>query len=199
MGVRNLIGHLEKLGFNTSGLIPDLSLALGTLATPFSLNDVNTQQQASLDDLRGEIGTLMLFICNHCPYVKHIEHGLVKLYQDYQGRGFGIVAISSNDAETYPQDGPAAMAAKGFPFPYLFDETQNIARAYQVACTPDCYLFDRDLRLVYRGQFDDSRPGSSRPVSGTDVRGALDALVAGKAVSDQQTASIGCSIKWREA
>ena len=141
--------------------------------------------------------TLVCFICNHCPYVKHIKQGLLDLASDYLPQGVSIVAISSNDPEAYPDDAPDKMALEGYPFPYLFDETQEVARAYSAACTPDFFLFDSSRSLVYRGQFDDSRPGNGIPVTGSSLREALDALLAGEPVSPEQKPSIGCNIKWK--
>ncbi len=151
--------------------------------------------------LAGVTGLLVMFICRHCPFVKHLEKALAQLGHDYNGKGIGIVAISSNDAANYPDDAPASLSEQalelGFSFPYLYDETQEVARAYGAACTPDLFLFDRDLKLAYRGQFDESRPGSGAPVTGKDLRSAMDALLAGKPVSPLQTPSLGCNIKWK--
>jgi peroxiredoxin len=178
-------------------------LALGTVAPEFSLNDVTTGMQVTLKQVAGSRGLLVMFICRHCPFVKHIEQELGKLGKDYEGKGLGIVAISSNDAVTYPDDAPASLKEQarslGFLFPYLFDERQDVARAYHAACTPDFFLFDGKLRLVYRGQFDDSRPGNGVPVTGSDLRDAMDALLAGKTISQQQRPSVGCNIKWKES
>jgi thiol-disulfide isomerase/thioredoxin len=144
---------------------------------------------------------LVMFICRHCPFVKHLEKGLAQLGRDYNGSGVGIVAISSNDAANYPDDAPESLAEQahtvGFSFPYLYDETQEVARAYGAACTPDFFLFDEGLKLVYRGQFDDSRPGSGIPVTGRDLRAAMDALIAGQPISPEQHPSLGCNIKWK--
>jgi peroxiredoxin len=176
-------------------------LELGTLAPDFSLPDVVTGKTASRDDLRKDKGLLVMFICAHCPFVKHIEEELAALGADYASKPLGIVAISSNDAETYSEDNPVGLKRQaetmGFRFPYLFDESQAVARAYQAACTPDFFLFDKDLRLVYRGQFDASRPGNGIPVTGEDLRAAIDAVLAGKPVSQDQRPSIGCNIKWK--
>ncbi len=178
-------------------------LALGTTAPEFSLNEVTTGKQVTLKQAAGSRGMLVMFICRHCPFVKHIEAELGKLGKDYEGKGLGIVAISSNDAVTYPADAPASLKEQaqevGFSFPYLFDERQEVARAYHAACTPDFFLFDEKLRLVYRGQFDDSRPGNGVPVTGSDLRGAMDALLAGDPISQQQRPSLGCNIKWKES
>jgi peroxiredoxin len=176
-------------------------LALGTEAPDFTLPDTNGTA-VSLADFAGNKGLLVMFICNHCPYVKHIRHGLAEFARDYKGKGLGIVAINSNDTDTHPDDSPEKMKAEvgeiGYVFPYLFDETQAVARVYRAACTPDFFLFDTDRRLVYRGQFDLSRPGNDVPVTGADLRAAADAVLAGKPVPLDQTPSIGCNIKWRE-
>lgn len=175
-------------------------LELGTTAPEFALPDVVTGKTVRRDDFRGQNGLLVMFICTHCPYVKHIEKGLAQLGEDYAGK-LGIVAVSSNDAENYPDDSPEGLKAQaqklGFRFPYLYDESQGVARAYDAACTPDIYLFDKDLKLVYRGQFDASRPGSGVPVTGEDLRGALDAVLRGEKPRPDQKASIGCNIKWK--
>jgi peroxiredoxin len=176
-------------------------LALGTSAPDFALTDVVTGKQVTTQALSGEKGLLVMFICRHCPFVKHLEKALAQLGRDYAGKGVGIVAISSNDAGNYPDDAPESLARQardlGFTFPYLYDEPQDAARAYDAACTPDFFLFDSGLKLVYRGQFDDSRPGNSVPVTGRDLRGAIDSLLAGKPISHEQRPSIGCSIKWK--
>jgi peroxiredoxin len=181
---------------------PSLMVDLGTIAPSFELKDVVTGQKRSTKQLAGERGLLVMFICRHCPFVKHIQGELARLGCDYQGKGIGIAAISSNDAESYPDDGPASLKEQaeqeGFTFPYLYDETQEVAKAYQAVCTPDFFLFDKSLALVYRGQLDDSRPGNEVPVTGRDLRGALDALLAGESISQEQKASLGCNIKWKE-
>jgi peroxiredoxin len=175
-------------------------LPLGTRAPDFRLPDTGGKM-VSLADLDKAKALLVAFICNHCPYVKHIRGGLAQLARDYVSRGVAVVGISSNDVENYPQDSPPKMAeeakAAGYIFPYLYDETQEVAKAYRAACTPDLYLFDAEQRLAYRGQFDDSRPGNNVPVTGKDMRAALDALLAGKPVPANQKASIGCNIKWK--
>jgi peroxiredoxin len=176
-------------------------LELGTAAPDFALPDVVTGKTVRRDDFRGQKALLVMFICTHCPYVKHIEKGLAALGMDYDGKAIGIVAISSNDAASYPEDSPAGLKqqaqALGFRFPYLYDETQNVARAFNAACTPDLYLFDADFKLVYRGEFDRSRPGNGVPVTGEDVRAAINAVLTGKPPLDDQRPSIGCNIKWK--
>ena len=176
-------------------------LELGTEAPDFALTDVVTGKTVRRDDLRGKKGLLVMFICTHCPFVKHVESELAALGVDYDGKPVSIVAISSNDAEAYPDDSPDGLKKQaqtmGFRFPYLYDETQDVARAYNAACTPDLFLFDGDMRLVYRGQFDASRPGNGIPVTGEDLRSAIDALIAGKSISADQKPSIGCNIKWK--
>lgn len=178
-----------------------MELELGAEAPDFALPDVVTGKTIRRDDLRGQTGLLVMFICTHCPYVKHVEKGLAALGMDYDGEPVSIVAISSNDAKAYPDDSPEGLKEQaermGFRFPYLYDETQDVARAYHAACTPDLFLFDRDLKLVYRGQFDASRPGNGVPVTGEDLRAAVDAVLAGKPVTVEQKPSIGCNIKWK--
>jgi len=174
-------------------------LPLGTAAPDFRLPDTNGKAVA-LSDFKGR-PLLVMFICNHCPYVKHIRAGLAQLGRDYQSRGAGIVAISSNDVANYPADSPAKMKEEakdaGYTFPYLYDESQAVAKTYRAACTPDFFLFDKDHRLVYRGQFDDSRPSNGLPVTGKDMRAALDAALSGSAMATGQRPSIGCNIKWK--
>jgi peroxiredoxin len=181
-------------------LTPSTMLELGTVAPDFSLPDTSGKI-VSLSDCKGADALLVLFICNHCPYVKHIRGGIAQLARDYGARGVAVVAISSNDAAKYPDDSPAKMREEakqaGYNFPYLYDETQAVAKAYRAACTPDIYLFDKDRRLVYRGQFDDSRPGNGKPVTGRELRAALDSVLAGKPISDNQVPSVGCNIKWK--
>lgn len=176
-------------------------LPLGTPAPPFALRDVVSGQIYSLDSFTGKAALLVMFICRHCPYVQHVEQELARFGRDYRDTDLGIVAISSNDPEQYPDDAPPRlkeMAERlGFTFPFCFDETQDVAKAYRAACTPDFYLFDRERRLVYRGQLDDSRPGNNKPVTGRELRAAIDTVLAGKAVDSNQKASIGCSIKWK--
>lgn len=176
-------------------------LALGTLAPDFELPDVTTGRVVRSADLDDRAALLVMFICRHCPYVGHVRSGLAELGRDYEGSDVGIVAISANDPETHPEDAPESLAEEarlaGYTFPYLFDESQAVAAAYTAACTPDFFLFDRDRRLVYRGQFDDSRPRNGLPVTGTDLRAAIEAARAGRPVAPDQRPSVGCSIKWR--
>ncbi len=176
-------------------------LELGTIAPHFALLDVVKGSTVSRDDFKGNKALLVLFICTHCPYVKHVERGLAALGRDYAGKPLGIVAISSNDVTTHPDDSPAGLKKQtetfAFVFPYLYDESQAVAHAYKAACTPDIFLFDADFRLVYRGQFDSSRPGNGIPVSGEDLRGAIEQVLAGKPVPTDQRPSIGCNIKWK--
>jgi len=181
-------------------LTPSTMLPLGTAAPDFRLPDTN-RKTVALADFKGRPALLVIFMCNHCPYVKHIRAGLAQLARDYLPRGAAIAGINSNDVANYPDDNPARMKEEaksaGYLFPYLFDETQAVARAYRAACTPDLYLFDKNQKLVYRGQLDDSRPGNGIPVTGKDLRAALDAVLAGKPVAPDQKASIGCNIKWK--
>ena len=174
-------------------------LPLGTRAPAFSLPNVDGST-VSAADFEGKNGLLVIFMCNHCPFVIHLRSALAEFSGEYQQKGLGIVGISSNDVSTHPEDSPEKMAAEaksaGYSFPYLYDETQAAAKAYKAACTPDFFLFDKDLALVYRGQFDDSRPESGIPVTGADLRAACDAVLAGEAVSAEQKPSIGCNIKW---
>lgn len=179
---------------------PSTMLPLGTPAPDFALPDTVSGRTLGLEQLKSDRATVVMFICNHCPYVKHVQQGLVALARDYQPRGAAFIAISSNDALNYPEDAPDKMkqeaARAGYPFPYLYDQTQDVARAYQAACTPDFFVFDAQMKLAYRGQMDDSRPGNGKPVSGRDLRAALDALLAGKPVNPEQRPSVGCNIKW---
>lgn len=181
-------------------LTPSTMLSLGTTAPDFKLPDTNGKT-VSLADFKGKPALLVLFICNHCPYVKHLRTGLAQLAREYLPKQVAIVGINSNDVENYPEDSPAKMKEEvksaGYTFPYLYDESQAVAKAYRAACTPDIYLFDRNQKLVYRGQFDDSRPGNGVPVTGKDLRAALDALLTSKPVSPNQKASMGCNIKWK--
>ncbi len=175
-------------------------LALGTRAPGFSLPD-GTGRMHALADFAESPALLMAIICNHCPYVQYVLNGFVQFAAEYASKGLATIAISCNDIASYPQDAPAEMEklarARGFTFPYLFDESQQVAKAYHAVCTPEFYLFDRDRRLVYRGQFDDSRPGGRVPVTGADLRAAADALLNGLPVTSEQTPSTGCSIKWK--
>ena len=181
-------------------LTPSTMLPLGTAAPDFQLPDTNGKTVA-LADFKDQPALLVVFMCNHCPYVKHLRAGLAQLARDYLPRGAAIVGINANDVANYPEDSPARMKeevkAAGYLFPYLYDETQAVAKAYRAACTPDFFLFDRGRRLVYRGQFDASRPGNGIPVTGNDLRAALDAVLAGKPTSEFQVPSIGCNIKWK--
>jgi peroxiredoxin len=179
---------------------PSTMVPLGTRAPGFTLPDASGTP-FSLEDFAAAPALLVMFICNHCPYVKHIREGLAQLGRDLAAKGVAVVAINSNDARAYPDDSPAMMAresaAAGYTFPYLVDETQEVARAYGAVCTPDFFLYDGEGRLAYRGQFDDSRPGNGRAVTGADLRAAVDALLARRPVSAVQKASIGCNIKWK--
>ncbi|MCZ6737261.1 MAG: thioredoxin family protein [Actinobacteria bacterium] len=176
-------------------------LALGTEAPDFSLPDTVSGDVVSLADYSDKKGLLVMFICNHCPYVKHVRQELARLGNDYSDSGLGIVAISSNDIDAYPADSPEAMKTEaetfGYSFPYLYDETQVVAAAYTAMCTPDFFLFDAENRLAYRGRLDESRPDSGIPVTGKELRAAVDAVLAGDSPSDQQLPSMGCSIKWK--
>ncbi len=176
-------------------------LPLGTRASHFTLLDTISGKMMHLAELKSEAATVIMFICNHCPYVKHVRHELARVANDYQPRGVAFIAINSNDVVAYPEDAPEHMQtfarASGFAFPYLFDETQEVARAYQAACTPDFYVFDREMKCVYRGRLDGARPKNDVPVTGKDLRAALDNVLAGKPVSAEQLPSIGCNIKWK--
>jgi peroxiredoxin len=182
-------------------LTPSTMVALGTRAPSFSLLDTNGAK-VSLPEPGAHAATLVVFMCNHCPYVKHVAAELSRLGRDLPARGVAMFGINSNDAERYPDDSPAAMvrevAARGYTFPYLFDADQSVARAYRAACTPDFFLFDRELKLVYRGELDDSRPGNGKPVTGAALRAAIDAVLEGRAVSTKQVPSMGCNIKWKD-
>ncbi|MDA1316319.1 MAG: thioredoxin family protein [Acidobacteria bacterium] len=180
---------------------PSTMLELGTIAPAFELIDTVSGQTVSIDTFAGKKGLLVMFICNHCPFVKHVNDELVRLGENYVHADVGVVAINSNDADNYPADAPDKMKANaealGYKFPYLYDSTQAVAKAYAAACTPDFYLFDEDRKLVYRGQLDDSRPENDIPVSGKDLRGAIEALLSGGDPSADQKPSIGCNIKWK--
>jgi peroxiredoxin len=173
---------------------------LGSPAPDFSLPDTDGTLR-SLADFENSPALLVAFICNHCPFVQHIRTGFAAFAREYREKGLAVVAINSNDVSAYPDDDPARMAEEkrgfGYTFPYLYDETQEVAKAYRAACTPDFFLYDRGRRLVYRGQFDDSRPGNDRPVTGADLRAAVDAVLAGKTPTADQKPSIGCNIKWK--
>ena len=180
---------------------PSTMLKLGTPAPDFSLANVMEDKVFSLGNCKGSKALLVMFICNHCPYVQHVKSEFRRLQDDYVPRGVRIVAINSNDIGAYPQDGPTHMrelaSKEGWTFPFLMDETQKVAKAYRAACTPDFFLFDAGMKLVYRGQLDDARPGNSKPVNGKDLRAGLDAVLSAKSVSPNQKPSIGCNIKWK--
>lgn len=179
---------------------PSQMLPLGTPAPEFNLPDANRKMH-SLDDAAGSRAYLVMFICNHCPFVKHVADELARLGKDCQEKGVAVFAINSNDVESHPADGPDKMkeeaASRGYTFPYVLDGDQSVAKAYEAACTPDFYLFDADRRLVYRGQLDSSRPGNDEPVDGADLRRAIDAVLAGEPVAAEQLPSLGCNIKWK--
>jgi peroxiredoxin len=174
--------------------------ALGTKAPDFTLLEPLSGANKSLSQVQGQKGMVVMFICNHCPFVKHVQAGLVALANDYQNKGIGFVAINANDASKYPDDSPENMKNTatrfGYSFPYLYDETQQVAKAYDAVCTPDFFIYDANLALVYRGQLDDSRPGNAIPVTGNDLRAALDCILTGQPVSSNQKPSVGCNIKW---
>ncbi len=176
-------------------------LTLGTKAPDFTLPDTVSGKDISLSEIRSDKATVIMFLCNHCPYVIHVNPEIVRLAKEYQEKGAGFAAISSNDVAKYPQDGPEEMkkhaARVGYPFPYLYDESQDAARAYDAACTPDFYVFDSELRLAYRGRLDGSRPGNGFPLTGEDLRAALDAVLAGGPAAGEQYPSAGCNIKWK--
>jgi len=178
-----------------------MTLNVNDSAPAFKLPDVRTQELVSLEDLKGSDALLVMFVCNHCPFVLHIEDELARIGDEYTTRGVRVVAISSNDVENYPDDSPEKMVAfaqrNGWDFPYLYDESQSVAKDYFAACTPDFFLFDSEQKLVYRGQLDSSRPGNDVPVTGVDLRAALDALLAGQQISENQFPSVGCNIKWK--
>lgn len=180
---------------------PSNMMPLGTAAPDFDLFDTVSGKTLSLNDLKSDKATLIMFICNHCPFVKHVDEGLVALANDYQSKGVSFIAISSNDVANYPQDGPELMKEEaekvGYSFPYLYDESQSVAKAYDAACTPDFYIFDKEMKCAYRGQLDGSRPGNDVPVTGADIRAALDEILAGQEVSAVQMPSLGCNIKWK--
>ncbi|WP_026776756.1 thioredoxin family protein [Polaribacter sp. Hel_I_88] len=173
----------------------------GTKAPDFTLLNTIDDKKYSLQDLKGEKGTVIMFICNHCPFVLHVNAELVKMANEYQQKGINFIAISANDVENYPQDAPYLMKQlaknESYPFPYLYDETQEVAKAYDAACTPDFYAFDANLKVIYHGQLDDSRPGNGKPVTGIDLRNALENLLENKDVLENQKPSVGCGIKWK--
>lgn len=176
-------------------------LPLGTIAPSFTLQDTISGEMLSLDNIKSDKATIIMFICNHCPFVIHVNAEIVRLAKTYQSKGVSFIAISSNDVDNYPDDSPEKMKEKagsiGYTFPYLYDESQEVAKAYDAACTPDFYIFDGQMKLAYRGQLDSSRPSLNIPVTGDDVREALDALLEGKKVNEFQRPSIGCNIKWK--
>ncbi|HET56473.1 MAG TPA: thioredoxin family protein [Ignavibacteria bacterium] len=180
---------------------PSAMVKLGTKAPDFTLPDTISGKQISLDEIKSDKATVVMFICNHCPYVIHIIDELSEVVKGYQKKGISFAAISSNDIVNYPQDSPERMKefaeAHKLSFPYLFDETQEVAKAYHAECTPDIFVFDKDMKLVYRGQFDDSRPSLSKPVTGKDLTAALDAILEGRPVDENQIPSVGCNIKWK--
>lgn len=182
-------------------LTPTTQIPLGFHAPDFNLPDTVSGKKISFKDIQGEKGTLVMFICNHCPFVKHVIEELVRIGHDYIPQGIGMVAINSNDVENYPDDHPEKMKELAeqlnFPFPYLFDESQEVAKAYDAACTPDFDLFDTNAKCVYRGQLDASRPGNNEPVNGANLRKAMDLVVNGQEVPEDQTPSVGCNIKWK--
>lgn len=179
---------------------PSNMLPLGTTAPNFDLLNTVNNEQLGLNELKGDIGTVIMFICNHCPFVLHVNDELIAIANSYKNRGISFIAISSNDAINYPQDAPDKMTKQAknldYPFPYLYDETQEVAKAYDAACTPDIYMFDNNLKLVYRGQIDESRPGNNIPVTGDDLRHAINCLIEGNENKKLQKPSIGCNIKW---
>jgi thiol-disulfide isomerase/thioredoxin len=177
-------------------------IPLGFPAPSFELPDLVSGDMKSLDEMKSDKATVIMFICNHCPYVKHVIDGIIEMANDYIPKGISFIAINSNDVENYPDDSPVKMKElaeeKNFPFPYLFDETQEVAKAYHAACTPDFSIFDADLKCVYRGQMDSARPGNDKAVTGEDIRAALNAILDGSAISETQVPSVGCSIKWKK-
>lgn len=181
---------------------PSTMIPLGTTAPDFRLLDTLSNKEVSLSNLKSDIATVIMFICNHCPYVKHIQEKLVEVAQSYQEKGIHFIAINSNDVDAYPDDSPDKMReiAKKYqyPFPYLFDKNQEVAKAYQAACTPDFFIFDKNLRCIYRGRFDASTPGNQHPVTGADLIDALENVLVGKHVNPDQKASVGCNIKWKK-
>lgn len=185
------------MAFTESTMLP-----LGTAAPDFSLPDTVSGRMVSLSEVKTDKGLVVIFLCNHCPYVIHVNPEIVRVAKEYMAKGLGFVGISSNDVENYPDDSPDKMKVVaeqlGYPFPYLYDESQAVARAYDAACTPDFYVFDKELKLVYRGRIDDSRPKNDNPLTGRDLRAALDAVLGGQPVSEVQYPSGGCNIKWKQ-
>ncbi len=181
---------------------PSMMIPLGTKAPDFRLLDVCSDKYVTLQELKSDVATVVMFICNHCPYVKHIQEKLVEVTTKYKEKGIHFIAINSNDVENYPADSPELMKAEAekhrYPFPYLYDETQEVAKAYHAACTPDLYVFDKDLKCVYRGRFDEATPGNRKPVTGADLCAALDNILASKPVNSHQLPSVGCNIKWKK-
>lgn len=181
---------------------PSKMIPLGSKAPDFKLLDTRSGKLLSLHELKSDKATVVMFICNHCPYVKHIQHKLVEVAKAYQAMDVSFIAISSNDIVTHPNDSPEKMKLEAethdYTFPYLYDETQAVAKAYQAACTPDLYVFDKNLACVYRGRFDESTPGNGKPITGKDLSQTLDNLLSGKAINPDQKASVGCNIKWKE-
>lgn len=181
--------------------VESVMIDLGTKAPDFKLPDTVSGKELEFSDISGKNGTVVMFICNHCPYVIHVNEELVKLAEDYKEKGIGFVAISSNDVVNYPQDGPELMKdhaiQEGYNFPYLYDESQEVAKAYEAACTPDLYVFNADQELFYRGRIDDARPGTGREITGQDIRNAMDDMLNGKAAPEKQYPSGGCNIKWK--
>jgi len=182
-------------------LTPSNMMPLGTIAPDFTLPDAVSGKDLNLQDLKSDKGTVIMFVCNHCPFVKHLNAGISQMAKDYQQKGLEFIAICSNDVENYPEDSADKLKQQAidndFAFPYLIDESQDVAKSYQAACTPDFYIFDGDLKCVYRGQFDSSRPGNNVPVTGEDMRNAMDAMLKGDAISPNQKPSQGCNIKWK--
>ncbi len=185
------------MAFTESNMLP-----IGTIAPSFALPDTVSGHTITFDDIAGEKATLVMFLCNHCPYVIHVNEEIVRIARDYQSKGVGLVGISSNDAANYPDDAPDKMQeharSVGYTFPYLYDESQETARAYDAACTPDFYVFDGSRRLVYRGRLDNARPKTDTPLTGADLRAALDAVLEGREVNPVQYPSGGCNIKWKK-
>lgn len=182
-------------------LTPSTMMPLGTIAPDFELMDVVSGSRTTLSELKADKATVIVFMCNHCPFVKHIQTQLVAVAKTYIAKGVSFITINSNDADAFPEDSPERMKetaiASDYPFPYLFDEAQDVAKAYQAACTPDFYIFDKNLECVYRGQFDDSRPNNDIIPSGQDIKNALDKLLSGHPIPKDQKPSIGCNIKWK--